>query len=124
MKLFLFPQCHIVSVTISPFSAREYARPPVHNIVSVTISSIFGNNYLKQLFNYGGQPPANLRAARLCGGKSCFYQLFLLFPILKHRVKSPYHSLVLKIGTGNILHSLFTKSCYNIWYGFRSKRDA
>ncbi|MBO7166236.1 MAG: hypothetical protein J6V88_01780, partial [Kiritimatiellae bacterium] len=42
--------------------------------------------YLKQLLNYGGQPPANLRAVQLHGEKSCFYQLSLLFPILKHRV--------------------------------------
>jgi hypothetical protein len=49
-------------------------------------SSYFLKQLFETTFDYGGQPPANLRAVQLHGEKSCFYQLSLLFPILKHRV--------------------------------------
>jgi hypothetical protein len=45
-----------------------------------------GNNLFETTPDYGGQPPANVRTPRKFRGekKICFYQLFWLFPILKH----------------------------------------
>ena len=113
--------------TVAPFcrspivECRIHLEITIRHIVSVTISSIFGNNYLKQLLNDGGQPPANLKEPCSCTAKKLFLSVVLV--VSPTSCLSPYQHFrdraagakhlyrhrktrklsVLEIGTGNII---------------------